>query len=115
MQTAYLRSFNLNPVRLLVIAFICVLLFFSSVLPAAAIGMDQNKGEEQLKGIEQKSEEVLKSAPRSLEQTQSEANKGINAVQGNADVNKMKNQDNSNKEKSVEDQIKETVQDIMGK
>lgn len=114
MQTVRLSSLTLNPVRLLIIAFICTLMFFSSVLPAAAIGMGQNKGEDQLKGIEQKSEEVLKSGPRSLEQTKSEANQGINAVQGGADVNKMKDQGNSQKAKSVEEQIKETVQDIMG-
>lgn len=116
MQTTRLSLPSLNPVRLLIIASICVLLFFSSVFPAAAIGMDKTKGvqgEDQLKGIEQKSEKVLESGPRSLEETKSKANQGINAVQGGADVNKMKEPGDSQKTKSVEDQIKEAVHDVM--
>jgi len=103
----------LRPLRFLMALFIGTWLFFSSALPAAAVGSSTTKGEDQLKRIEQKSEEVLKKGPRALEETKSEANKGINAVQGSADAEKMKKEESPNAT-SVEQQVKEAVKNIMG-
>ncbi|MGQ4646415.1 low temperature-induced protein [Lyngbya aestuarii] len=103
----------LRPLRFLMALFIGTWLFFSSASPAAAASSSPTKGEDQLKRIEQKSEEVLKSGPRGLKETTSEANKGINEVQGSADVEKMK-QGESQNATSVEQQVKEAVKNIMG-
>ena len=79
-----------RPVRLLIIAVVCSVLFFQNMLPAAAISSspsDLRSGEVQLDEIYEKSEDALRREPRSMKELQSEASKGPNEVQGGADLN----------------------------
>lgn len=108
--------FNL-PVRRLFSALmavcICALMFISTVSPAFAVSSNPTKGEDKLLGIERKSQEVTLSDPYSMEKTKTEANKGINEVQGDADLDKMINPENTTAT-SVEEQAKNFLEKIAG-
>jgi hypothetical protein len=109
-------SFNL-PVKRLVRSFVavcfCALLFVSNAFPALAVTSSPTKGEEQLLGIEKEAQEVVLDNPMSLEETQEKASKGPNEVQGDADIEKMKNPSNTNAT-SFEQQVKRVVGSIKG-
>lgn len=100
-------------VSVLMAACICAFLLISTALPAFA-GTNPTKGEDQLLGIERKSQEVTLSDPYSQEKTKNEANQGINEVQGDADKDKMKNPGNTNVT-TFEDQVKDAVEKITNK
>ncbi len=104
MKLTLSKIFNLRPVRFVVAAFFGALLLFSNALPTLAVSSSPTSGEDQLQKIEQKSEDVLKSNPRSLEEVQADAENGLNTVQGEANKNKMKNPGNTSA-MSVEEQI----------
>jgi hypothetical protein len=110
-----LPNINWRPLRFLSVLFCCTLLLFSTCLTAlAASNPDQSVMP--LKGIEQKSKKALKSEPRSLEEVQGEAKKGINAVQGGANREKMKNPSNADSDAtSVEEQVSDVLSDFKGK
>ena len=107
-------SFNF-PVKRLVrtlIAFsFCALMFVSNAFPAFAITSSPTKGEDKLLGIEKEAQKVAGENPMSLEETQEKASKGLNEVQGDADIEKMKNPSNTNAT-SFEQQVKKAVGNI---
>ncbi|HEY9747419.1 MAG TPA: hypothetical protein V6C63_01855 [Allocoleopsis sp.] len=114
----------LRPVRFLVIAFTCALLLVAQAAPAfAASSMysgssSPTKGEAQLKGIEEKSLEALEAGgPYGLEKEEAETQgKGLNAAQGDADVNKMYRPSNSqDAPPSVEQNVKKGLEKLQGK
>ncbi len=108
----------LRPMRVLVIAFACTVLFFSNMLPAAAIGSSQSRpsqGSVRMDEIQRKSEEVTKADPLSLEETQKEANKGINEIQGDANKDKMFRPENSRQATSVEEQVEHALEKVTGR
>ncbi len=110
-----LPNINWQPLRFLTVVFCCTLLLFSSCLTALAAS-NPEQGLTPLKSIEQKSKKALKSEPRSLEEVQAEAKKGINAVQGNADREKMKNPSNADSDAtSVEERISDVLSNFTGK
>lgn len=113
MRFIYHQLSGLRPLHFLLAIFASTLLFLSSALPAAASNSNPTKGIDALNKVEQKSKDVLNSPPRSLEETQAEAQKGINAVQGDADAAKMKRPGNSQNATSVEEKIKDTFSDFM--
>ncbi|EGK83664.1 low temperature-induced protein [Microcoleus vaginatus PCC 9802] len=98
-------------VRTLITVCFCTLLFVSNVFPALAVTSSPTKGEDQLLGIEKESQEVVLKKPMSLEETQEKASKGPNEVQGDADIEKMKNPSNTNTT-SFEQQVKKAVSKI---
>ena len=98
-------------VRTLIAVCFCALMFVSNAFPAFAITSSPTKGEDQLLGIEKESQEVTLKKPMSLEETQEKASKGPNEVQGDADLDKMKNPSNTST-KSFEGIVKETVSKI---
>ncbi|WP_017655262.1 hypothetical protein [Fortiea contorta] len=107
----------LRPVRFLIVAFTCALLFLSSGLPAFAIDSYQSDPTEattQLLEIQRKTDEVAKSAPPGLEEVQRESNKGLNEVQGDADINKQKRPENSQSATSVEENVKNFLEKVTG-
>lgn len=111
------NSFILRSIRFVVIAFACAVLFVSNALPAAAIGAPRSnptKGEEQLDTIQEKSEEVTKAPPLSGGETQREANKGINEVQGDANKDQMFRPENS-RGTTVTDRVEEALESITGR
>ncbi|MEG3934676.1 MULTISPECIES: low temperature-induced protein [unclassified Microcoleus] len=107
-------SFNLPAkrlVRTLIAVCFCALMFVSNAFPAFAITSSPTKGEDQLLGIEKESQEVVLKKPMSLEETQEKASKGPNEVQGDADIEKMKNPSNT-QATSFEQQVKKAVSKV---
>ncbi len=106
----------LRPVRLLLALCVCALLVFSQVLPAYSdTSSDPTKGQEQLLGIEKKSQDAALDNPYSLEKTQAESNKGLNEIQGDADKDKMKNPENTKGAESIEQKVEEALEKVTGK
>lgn len=113
-------SFNLSallrPVRLLLATCVCALLVFSQVLPAySSPNSNPTSGEANLLDIERKSQEAVLADPYSREKTQTEANKGLNEIQGDSDINKMKRPENTRGAKSVEQKIETALEKIQDK
>jgi hypothetical protein len=108
----------LSPVRFLIVAFTCSLLLLSSTFPAFAIDSYQSKSTEgttQLLDIQRKTDEAAKSPPAGLKKVQKESNKGLNEVQGDADIDKQKRPDNSESSTSVEQNVKNLLEKVTGK
>ncbi|MEG4501823.1 low temperature-induced protein [Microcoleus sp. F10-C6] len=95
-------------VRTLIAVCFCALMFVSNAFPAFAVTSSPTKGEDQLLGIEKASQEAALKKPMSLEETQEKASKGPNEVQGDADIDKMKNPSNTSAT-SFEQQVKKAV------
>ncbi len=109
--------FNLPVQRLLrnlVAVCLGVLLFVSNAFPAFAVTSNPTKGEDKLLGIERESQEIVQKKPMSLKETQEKASKGPNEVQGDADIDKMKNPGNTNAV-SFEQKVRNLVEDVTGK
>ncbi|MEG4213028.1 low temperature-induced protein [Microcoleus sp. S13_B4] len=98
-------------VRTLIAVCFCALMFVSNAFPAFAVTSSPTKGEDKLLGIEKESQEVVLKKPMSLEETQEKASKGPNEVQGDADIEKMKNPSNT-QATSFEQQVKKAVSKI---
>lgn len=105
-----------RPLRFLVAIVACVVLFLAATGPAFAMQGAQSRpseGETQLKGIYKESEEALRNPPLSLEKIQSKANEGhINAVQGAADIEKMKRPENSQQATSFKEEIEKALDQV---
>jgi hypothetical protein len=119
MKSLHAKLSILRPMRLLVMIVACAFLFFSNVLPALAISSspsDPRSGETPLNEIFEKSEDALKAEPRSMRELQSEASKGYNEIQGDADFNaeEMKRPENSQDAVTAEDQVKNALKKITG-
>jgi flagellar motility protein MotE (MotC chaperone) len=108
----------LRPVRFLVVAFTCALLLFSNAFPAFAIDSYQSEpteGTTQLLEIQRKTDEAAKEPPQGLKKVQEESNKGLNEVQGAADIDKQKRPENSQGATSAEDNVKNLLEKVTGK
>lgn len=108
----------LRPVRFLIVAFTCALLFLSSTVPAFAISSYQSEPTEatdQLLETQKATDEVAKSAPLGLKEVQKKSNEGLNEVQGAADINKQKRPANSQDSSSVEGDIQNFLEKVTGK
>ncbi len=75
--------------RLVLTVFVCGLLFISSAYPAQAATSKTNDGEASLNRVQAKTDDVASSNPRGIKEVTKEAQKGLNAVQGGADKDKM--------------------------
>jgi hypothetical protein len=86
-------------IRTLVIAFTCAVILLSTSFPALANGSyqsDVHKGEANLNKIQAKTDETVYNPPTSLKEIQDRQGKGgLNELQGKADIDKMKNPNNS--------------------
>jgi hypothetical protein len=104
-------------IRFVVIMFACTVLLISNALPASAIGAPRtstDKGSVQLDDIQAKSEEVTKAPPLSGGETQREANRGINEIQGDANKDQMFRPENS-RGTTVTDRVEEALENITGR
>jgi hypothetical protein len=118
MKIIALVSSLLRPVRFLIVAFTCTLLFVSNTFPAFAIESYQSHPEEattQLLETQRKTDEVGRSAPPGLQEVQDKSNKGLNEVQGDADIDKMKRPENSQSSTSVEEEVGNFLNKVTGK
>lgn len=106
----------LRPVRFLIIAFTCTLLFISSAFPAMAAGVTSpskpSDGETQLKKIYDESEKSLNSGLDSIEEVSKRAERGVNEVQGGADLDKMNTPENSQDATTFKDQVKKALDKV---
>ncbi len=108
---------TLRPVRFLVVAFTCALVFLSNAVPAFAISSYQSsptEGPTQLLETQKKTDEAAKSEPPGLRKVQEESNKGLNEVQGDADIDQMKRPENSQSATSVEEEVKNFLGKVTG-
>ncbi|NJO41849.1 MAG: hypothetical protein HC769_03085 [Cyanobacteria bacterium CRU_2_1] len=118
MNFARFNTIVARSIRFVVIAFVCTLLFVSNALPAAAIGSTPSKpseGSVRLDEVQRKSEEVTKADPMNLEETQREANRGINEVQGDADKDQMYRPENSRQATSAAEQVRDALENVTGR
>ncbi|MEH2063634.1 MAG: hypothetical protein V7K50_15455 [Nostoc sp.] len=107
-----------RPVRFLVVAFTCALILLSNAFPAFAIDSYQSESTEgttQLLDIQAKTDKAAKEPPQGLEKVQEESNKGLNEVQGDADIDKQKRPENSQSATSSEENVKNFLEKITGK
>ncbi|MCP6758044.1 MAG: hypothetical protein NHB32_04555 [Fischerella sp. CENA71] len=117
-KTISLLSSILRPVRFLVVAFTCTLLLFSHAFPAAAIESYQSNPTEatdQLLETQRETDEVAKSAPLGLKETQKRTSGGgLNEVQGTADAKNMNRPENSQDAVSVEEEVSNFLKKVTG-
>jgi hypothetical protein len=107
----------LRPVGFVIIAFVCTLLFLSSTSPAFAIisyESDVQEGPTQLLETQRKTDEVAKSQRLRMKEVQENSTKGVNEVQGDADIDKMKNPENSQSSTSLEENIQNFLEKLTG-
>ncbi|MBR8831574.1 MAG: hypothetical protein N5P05_003060 [Chroococcopsis gigantea SAG 12.99] len=101
-------------IRTLLVAFSCAVILFSTAFPASANGSyksSEYKGEANLNNIQAKTDETVYNPPMSLKEIQDRQGKGgLNELQGKADIDKMKNPDNSTGTSFIEG-----VKDALGK
>jgi hypothetical protein len=90
---------------------LATVLFLSNLAPAFAD--NYNKGETMLNKIQEKTDELTRSAPPTLEQVQKETKKGINEVQGDADREKMISPNDAKDNRTVEEQIIDLMEPIV--
>lgn len=110
------RIFSVT-LRTVFVVFTCAVLIMSNAFPAAAISSSRSnpsQGEAPLDNIFEKSEEVTKAPPLSMEETQKRANEGINEIQGAADREQMYRPENSNAT-TGKDQLQNVLEKVTGK
>ncbi len=109
-----MKNILLRLTRIFFVACVCAVLVISQGFPAMAANSANNQGEDALKDVQKKSEDVLRTPPRSLDQSKSDAPSGLNLVQGDADKEQMKRPENSTST-SVEEQIDEGLKKTFGR
>lgn len=117
MITTYFYTPLMRSLRFLVIAFTCALLLFVSATPTWAAGMTSSSkpsdGEAQLKKIYDESEKSLNSGLDSMQEVSKRAQRGVNEVQGGADLDKMNSPENSQDATTFKDQVKQALDKVM--
>ncbi|PZD75444.1 hypothetical protein C1752_00317 [Acaryochloris thomasi RCC1774] len=109
----------LRVAKLVAVMLVCTLYIAANTSPALAFGGASSKpsdGAAQLDSIYQESKESANpdADPKSMKAVQAKAKKGLNEVQGRADMGKMYNPSNS-EGSTVADDIQETAKSAMGK
>ena len=117
MNIARIKSLLSSSARFLLVAVTCTLLMFSNAFPAFASNVKSNptEGSARLDDVQRKSEDILKRDPLNLEETQAEANKGLNEVQGGADANSMSRPSNSRKVESAAEKVERALEKATGR
>ncbi len=103
--------------RLLFVAFTCAFLFLTTTFPALAISSyqsDLKEGTTQLLETQRQTDKATKAPPLGLKETQEKTKRGINEVQGDADIDKMKRPENSKSATSVPEEVEGFLEKITG-
>lgn len=99
-----LNNWLKSSLRLMLTAIICSLLFISSVYPVqAATSSKTTDGEASLNRVQAKTDDVARSNPRGIKEVTKAAQKGLNAVQGSADKDKMIGRDEASDATTVKE------------
>lgn len=96
MLLSKLNNWLKSLVRVALVAVVCGLLFAANAYPAQAVNSKPTDGEASLNRIQDKTDDVARSNPRNINEVTKEAQKGLNAVQGDADADKMISPDETN-------------------
>jgi hypothetical protein len=117
MNIARIKSLLSSSARFLIVAATCTFLMFSNAFPAFASGAKSNptEGSARLDDVQRKSEEILKRDPLNLQETQAEANKGLNEIQGSADASSMSRPTNSRKVESAAEKVEKALEKATGR
>ena len=89
MLLSKLNDWLKSSIRAVLTVLVCGLLFVSMANPVQAATSKATDGEVSLNGIQAKTDDVATSNPRGIKEVTKEAQKGLNAVQGSADADKM--------------------------
>lgn len=119
---SYIRTQMGRLARVVLVVTVCAFMLFNAALPAYAAGSSKatigssrsqpTEGEAPLNNIFERSEDVLKAEPRTMDELQKTADRGINEIQGAADYDKMSRPENSQDAESVPDQIKRAFDNL---
>lgn len=93
-----LNNWLKSSLRAVLTVFVCGLLFISVANPAQAITSKTTEGEATLNKIQDKTDDVARSAPMGIEEVTKESQKGLNEVQGAADRDEMISPDEAKSE-----------------
>ena len=96
MLSVKLNNWLKSALRVVLTAFVCGVLFISLANPVLAATSKTTDGEASLNRIQAKTDDVARSNPRGIKEVTKEAQKGLNAVQGSADSDKMISPDEAN-------------------
>ena len=102
---------KLRPMRFLIAAFVCTLLFISTAYPAAATTSQPSDGEASLNQIQKKTDEAAMSNPSSFDD---DTEGSLNLVQGKADKEKMSTPENSEGATTIKEKIENILSNITG-
>ncbi|BAZ80854.1 hypothetical protein PN497_17395 [Sphaerospermopsis kisseleviana CS-549] len=104
--------------RLIVLAFACTFIFLFNAFPALAISSYQSEpteGTTQLLETQRKTDEAAKKPPIGMKESQEKTRRGLNEVQGAADIEKMKRPENTESgTTSVEQEVESFLEKITG-
>ncbi len=116
-------SFNVSAItrffKSAAIALFCTVILFSQSYPALAIGSSPTRpseGEPRLNQILDESEDAIRPENAlDADKIIDKANKGLNEVQGTADIQQMNRPTNSRQAKSAAEEVQETLSKAMDK
>ena len=102
--------------RFVILVSVCALLLVINAVPAMAAGMTSpskpSDGETQLQKIYDESEKSLNSGLDSMKEVSERAQRGVNEVQGGADLDKMNNPENSQDATTFKEQVKKALEKV---
>lgn len=93
----------------------CALLVLSAASPAMAFGSSSSspsKGVAEMNELKETSKQAVEAEPRSTKEIQNKAQKGPNAVQGSANLDKMNTTANSQEATTVSEQVEEILEGL---
>lgn len=110
---------KLRLLDLILVIFTCAFMYFQLTLPALAITSYQSDPTEattQLLETQRRTDEIARSAPIDPQKVQDTVvGRGLNEVQGEADIEKMKRPENSEYAVSVEEEVEGLLRKVTGK
>jgi hypothetical protein len=109
---------KLRLLHLILVVFTCAFMYCQVTLPALAITSyqsDPTEGTTQLLETQRRTDEVSRSAPLNRQEvTDANRGRGLNEVQGDADIDKMQNPENSQSSRSFKDEVESLLQKATG-
>lgn len=110
-----LNIFSNRFMKAVVTAAVCAFMLLGTAYPAMAFGSsasDSSQGVVEMNEMKETSKDAVRQAPRGRQAVQNKAKRGPNAVQGNANLEKMNRSANSSQARTVEGQAEDILEDI---
>jgi hypothetical protein len=110
-----LNTFYNRFVKAFLATAVCALMVLGVASPAMAFGStpsDSSKGLVEMNEMKETSKDAVRKEPRNAKEVQAKAKRGTNAVQGDANLEKMNNPDNSRAARTIEAQAKDVLENI---